>query len=165
MRGVSKPFTETIAKVLSKSGYEKALVVLGYGETEETRIDECSNLGKTTISELKQNGNIETYQFYPEDIGLKRGKIEEVLARGSHLENAKVAVKILSGTDKSSRRDLILLNAASILYLADEVKDIKDGYELATQSVDAGRAIEKLRQLIVSSGGKTEKLESIINSL
>ena len=165
VRGVSKPFTETIAKVLSKCGYEKALVVLGYGETEETRIDEWSNLGKTVVSELKPNGSIDTYQFHPEDIGLKRGKIEEVVARESHVENAKVAIKILSGIDKSSRRDLILLNAASILYLADEAKDIKDGYELAKQSLDTGRAIEKLRQLIVSSGGRIEKLESIINSL
>jgi len=165
VRGVSKPFTETIAKVLSKCGYEKALVVLGYGETEETRIDEWSNLGKTIVSELKLNGSIDTYQFYPEDIGLKRGKIEEIVARESHLENAKVAVKILSGKDKSSRRDLILLNAASILYLSDEARDIKDGYELAKQSLDTGRAIEKLRQLIILSGGQIEKLKSIISSM
>ncbi len=165
VRGVSKPFTETIAQVFSNCGYEKALVVVGYGETEETRIDEWSNLGKTVVSELRPDGSIHTYQFYPEDIGLRRGKIEEVLARESHLENAKVTVRILLGKDQSSRRDLILLNAASILYLADKAKDIRDGYELARQSLDSGRAIQKLRQLIVSSGGKIEKLESIINSL
>lgn len=165
VRGVSMPFTEMIAKVLSRCDYEKALVVLGYGETEETRIDECSITGKTVISELKTDGSVDTYQFYPEDIGLKRGKIEEVVARESHMENAKVAVRILSGLDKSSRRDLILLNAASILYVADEAKDIKDGYELAKQSLDERRAIEKLRQLVVHSGGKPEKLESIISSL
>lgn len=165
VRGVSKPFTETIAKVLSNCGYEKALVVLGYGETEETRIDEFSILGKNVVSELKLNGSIDTYQLSPEDIGLKRGRIEEIVARESHAENAKVVVKVLSGIDRSSCRDIILLNSASILYLADEVKDIKDGYELSRQSLDEGRAIEKLRQLVVSSGGKTEKLESIISSL
>jgi anthranilate phosphoribosyltransferase len=165
VRGVSKPFTEKVAKVLSKCGYEKALVVLGYGKTEEERIDECSNVGKTVISELKLNSKIDTYQIYPEEIGLRRGKIEEVLARSSHAENAKVTVNILSGADRSSRRDLIILNAASILYVADEVKDIKDGYELAKQSVDEGKAIAKLRSLITLSGGKIGKLQSIFNSL
>lgn len=165
VRGVSKPFTEKVAKVLSKCGYEKALVVLGYGKTEDERIDECSSLGKTVISELKLNGKIDTYQIYPEEIGLKRGKTEEVLAMSSHIENAKVTVKILSGADRSSRRDLILLNAASILYVADEVKDIKDGYELARQSIDEGKAIEKLRSLVMLSGGQIEKLQSIIDSL
>jgi len=165
VRGVSGPFTENVAKVLSKSGYERALVVLGYGETEDVSIDECSNLGTTVISELKSDGTIDTYQIYPEDIGLKRGKIEEVVARPSHLENAKVTVGVLSRVDNSSRRDLILLNAASILYIADEVKDIKDGYELAKQSVDDGEAIQKLRELVTLSGGRRENLESIINSL
>jgi len=165
VRGVSKPFTEKVAKVLSKCGYEKALVVLGYGKTEDERIDECSSLGKTVISELKLNGKIDTYQIYPEEIGLKRGKTEEVLAMSSHIKNAKVTVKILSGTDRSSRRDLILLNAASILYVADEVKDIKDGYELARQSIDEGKAVEKLRSLVMLSGGQIEKLQSIIDSL
>ena len=72
---------------------------------------------------------------------------------------------MLLGIDKSSRRDLILLNAAAILYLADKAKDIRDGYELARQSLDSGEAMEKLRQLIVSSGGEIGKLESIVNPL
>lgn len=165
VRGVSKPFTKKVAKVLSKCGYKKALVVLGYGKTEEERIDECSNVGKTIISELKLNGKIETYQIYPEEIGLKTGRIEELLAMSSHIENAKVTVKILSGADRSSRRDLILLNAASILYVADEVKDIKDGYELARQSIDEGKPIEKLQSLIMLSGGQIKKLRSIVDSL
>jgi len=165
VRGVSKPFTEKVAKVLSRCGYEKALVVVGYGKTEEERIDECSSLGKTVVSELKLNGKIDTYEIYPEDMGIRRGKIEDVLAMSSHIENAGVTVKVLSGADRSSRRDLILLNAASILYVADEAKDIKDGYELAKQSVDEGKAIEKLKSLVILSGGQIEKLQSIIHSL
>jgi anthranilate phosphoribosyltransferase len=165
VRGVSGPFTEKVARVLARCGYEKALVVLGYGNTEEVRIDEYSNLGKTIVSELKLNGSIETYSVYPEEIGVKRGRIDEVKARPSHLENAEVAIGVLSGLDKSSNRDLILLNAASILYVADQVRNIKDGYELACQSVDEGKAIEKLKQLITLSAGRMESLESIMKSV
>jgi len=164
VRGVSRPFTEKIARVLLSCNYEKALVVLGYGKTEDMRIDEYSNLGKNVISELKPNGIIETYCFFPEDIGLKRGNINEIMSFNSHEENAKIVVKILSGLDSYSRTDIVLLNAGAILYLADEVKDIKDGYELSKQILNEGKAIKKLKQLISLSGGLDNKLKRLINS-
>ena len=165
VRGVSKPFTEKVAAVLRNCGYERALVVLGHGKNEDVRIDEFSSLGKSVVSELKLNGTIETYNIYPEDIGLVRGKIEEVLARPSHIENAAVALGVLSGSDHSARRDLILLNAASIMYAADEVKDIRDGFELVCQAVDEGKASEELRRLVVLSGGKLKNLEFVSNAM
>jgi anthranilate phosphoribosyltransferase len=165
VRGVSKPFTETIANVLLKSGYEKALVVLGYGENEANRIDEFSVLGKNVVSEVKPNGSVETYEVYPEDIGSKRGRIQEIIYPGSYSKNAQLVTNVLLGKDKSTRRDLFLLNAASILYVADEAKDLKDGYELAAQAVNEGRAIEKLKQLVKLSNGQPELLDLILNSL
>jgi anthranilate phosphoribosyltransferase len=165
VRGVSKPFTETIANVLLKNGYEKALVVVGYGKSETTRIDEFSVLGKNVVSEVKPNGSVETYEFYPEDIGLKKGKIQEIKYPGSYTKNAQLVTNVLSGKDQSTRRDLILLNAASILYVSDEAIDIKDGYEIAAQAVDDGCAIEKLKQLVKLSNGQPERLDSILNSL
>jgi len=164
VRGLSRPFTQKVANVLSKCGYEKALVVCGYGDTDDVRIDECSNLGKTVVSELKSDGKIDTYEIYPEEIGIRRARIEEVLAGSTHIENAKIAVRILSGIDRSPCRDLVLLNAASILYLADEVKNIRDGYELANQTVDEGKAARKLRELVLSSGGRLNKLNYLMNS-
>jgi anthranilate phosphoribosyltransferase len=165
VRGVSKPFTEKVATVLRNCGYERALVVLGHGKTEDVMIDEFSNLGNSVVSELKPDGSINTYTILPEDVGVKRGRIEDVLARLSHAENAAVTVGVLSGSDRSARRDLILLNAASIIYAADDVKDIRDGFEMVCQTVDEGKALEELRKLIALSGGKMEKLESILGSL
>ena len=164
VRGVSQPFTETIAEVLAKSGYEKALVVLGYGPGEETRIDEFSNLGKNVVSEVKPDGSVATYTFYPTDIGIKVATTKDVAYPGSHIENARAVANVLCGKDRSARRDLILLNAASILYVADEVSDFRDGYELAGQAVDEGRTIEKLKQLIMLSGGQMGHLELILNA-
>ena len=165
VRGVSRPFTEKVATVLRNCSYERAMVVLGHGRTEDVRIDEFSCVGKSVVSELKLNGTIETYTVHPEDLGIRTGKIEEITARQSHIENAVVALGVLSGSDRSARRDLILLNAASIVYSVDEVKDLKDGYELVCQSVDEGKALEKVKRLVVLSGGRTENLEIVENSL
>ncbi|MCL2358391.1 hypothetical protein [Candidatus Bathycorpusculum sp.] len=163
VRGVSQPYTETIATVLSKNGYERALVVLGYGADENVRIDEFSNLGRNIISEVKTNGSVDTFCFYPEDIGLRRGDANEVVYPGSPDLNVQAVVKVLLGKDKSTRRDLILLNAASILYIAEMSSDLKDGYELAKQAVDGGIAIEKLKQLVTLSGGDTKRFQSILS--
>jgi len=165
VRGVSRPFTEKVATVLRNCDYERALVVLGHGRTEKIRMDEFSCVGNSVVSELKLNGNIETYTVRPEDFGIETGRIEEIAAKNSHLENAAVALGVLSGSDKSTRRDLILLNAASILYAADDVKNMRDGYELVCQSVDEGKALEELRKLVILSGGRVEKLEFVERSL
>jgi anthranilate phosphoribosyltransferase len=162
LRGVSGPYTELVAKVLCECGYERAFVVLGYGETEDTRIDEFSTLGKNVVSELKSNGEIETYDFYPENAGVKKGKTLEIVARESHSENAKVAAQVLAGKDKSSRRDIILLNAASILTLADVCKDLRDGVELAGQSLDDGKAFGKLKELVQLTGGDPDRLNLLL---
>lgn len=160
VRGVSQPFTQTIADVLAKSGYERALVVLGYGATEDTRIDEFSNLGRNVVSEVKPNGSVVTFDFYPEDIGLPRCAAKDVAYPGSHLKNVQRVANVLSGKDHGACRDLILLNAAAILYTADVVADFKDGYELAKQAVDDGSAAKKLRQLVVLSGGQIKRHNS-----
>lgn len=163
VRGVSKPINEKIAQVWLKLGYEKALAVTGYGKTEEVIIDELSVYGKNRISELKKDGSIETYLLYPEDVGIKTaGNIKEAAAQESHIENAKVSMGILSGIDRTSRRNLILLNAAAILYVADETKNFKDGYEKAAQAVDEGKALEKLRSLVFLSGGQTAKTDDLL---
>ena len=154
VRGVSEPFTELVASVLGACGYERAFVVLGYGETEAVRIDEFSTLGRNVVSELKTNGCIETFDVYPEDVGVKRGKSRDVVARESHCENAKVVAQVLMGKDVGSCRDIILLNAASILVLSDVCKDLCDGYELAKQVIDDGRAFAKLKQLTQFSNGQ-----------
>jgi anthranilate phosphoribosyltransferase len=95
---------------------------------------------------------------------LRTSKIEDVAARHSHIENAQVTLGVLSGSDRSARRDLILLNAASIVYTADDVKSLRDGYELVCQSVDEGKALEELKSLVVLSGGSAEKFASLESS-
>jgi anthranilate phosphoribosyltransferase len=154
MRGVSGSFTELVASVLGECCYERAFVVLGYGKTEQLRIDEFSTLGRNVVSELKVNGDIETFDVYPEDVGIKRGKTREIAAKKTHMENAEVVARVLAGKDKSSCRDIVLLNASAILVLSDVCQNLCDGYELAMQAVDDGRAFAKFEQLVQFSNGK-----------
>jgi anthranilate phosphoribosyltransferase len=163
VRGISTPQTELIADVFSRIGYERALVPLGYGENESIRIDEFSTLGKTIVSELFLNGKVETYSTSPEDLGAKKGNAKEIIARDTHLENAKVVLNVLSGKDRSSRKDLILVNAAAILYLGDVVGSLKEGYEMASNSIENGEAIKKVEELVKYSHGNLKSFRNLLN--
>jgi anthranilate phosphoribosyltransferase len=164
VRGTALPRTELIATVLGKVGFERALVPLGYGPHEGIRIDEFSNIGRTVVSELKENGEVETYDVYPEDFGIRRGTPEEIQAAETHEENARRVLGVITGRDRGSRRDLILANAAAVLYLADMAEDLRDGYELASQAVDEGLALRKLEQLVEASGGQPARLRALLSS-
>ena len=162
VRGVSTPQTRLVAEVLGKIGYERALVPLGYGVDESIRIDEFSNLGKTIVSELHQNGRIETYEVDCEDLGVKRGDVNEVVSGETHRQNALTILKVLSGRDRTGRRDLIAINAGAILYLADEVDSIREGYELASNTIDEGYAIRKVGELVKLSGGDSKRFSRML---
>jgi anthranilate phosphoribosyltransferase len=162
VRGISIPQTQLIAEVFSRIGYERALVPLGYGEDQNIRIDEFSTLGKTIVSELFPNGKVETYSVSYQDLGAKKGDAKEIIARDTHLENAKVVLNVLSGKDRSSRKDLIIVNAAAILYLGDVTSSFKEGYEVASNSIENGEAIKKVEELVKCSRGDLKSFRNLL---
>ena len=46
-----------------------------------------------------------------------------------------------------AHRDIVVLNSAAAIYAADKAKSIKEGIRLASQSLDKGKALEKLELL------------------
>ncbi|MCK8825895.1 anthranilate phosphoribosyltransferase [Fuchsiella alkaliacetigena] len=140
--GVYDPkLTEVLAKVLANLGVEKAFVVHGAGG-----LDELSNLGKTKVSYLKAGGEVENSEVHPEDLGLNVAEVEDIQG-GTAQENADIALDILKGK-QGPKRDIILLNSAAALLVADQVEDLEAGVELAAQVIDSGQALEKLNLLI-----------------
>ncbi len=49
--------------------------------------------------------------------------------------------------EKGPRRDVVLLNSAYALVAANKAKTPKAAIKLAKESIDSGRALEKLNQL------------------
>ena len=135
---------EKTANVLSGLGVRRAIVAHGIDG-----LDEISLLGRTNIAELKK-GKITTYSVSPEDFGLERAKAQDIEG-GNATENAIIAVTILPGR-KGAKRNAVLMNAAAALVVGGLAKDLKDGFELATLSIDTGRAYRKLEELIRFTG-------------
>jgi anthranilate phosphoribosyltransferase len=136
--------TDTIAHVLKQLGLKRALVVSSYDG-----LDEISISAPTRISELI-DGEIRSYDLSPEDIGLKRYKLEEVMG-GDPRENAEIIIRVLQG-EQSAYRDIVLANAGACIYVSGLSASMREGVERAAESIDSGRAYAKLQQLIHMTG-------------
>jgi len=132
--------TRPMAEVLKNLGSKAAFVVHG-----EDHCDEISITGKTTVSHLK-DGVIESYQIEPEMVGLRRAPLEAIQG-GTPEKNAQILLQILRG-DPGPSRDVVLLNAAAVFVAAEKVSNLRDGIEMARESIDSGRAMKKLDVLI-----------------
>jgi anthranilate phosphoribosyltransferase len=132
--------TETMAKVLGRLGSQRAMVVCGYDG-----LDEVTITGQTRISELKM-GRVRTYSIKPKDFGIKRGRLEDIKG-GSPGDNARITLSILKG-EKGPRRDIVLLNAAAALVVSSQTKNFPQGIAMAQESIDRGKALRKLEELI-----------------
>ncbi len=128
-----------LAQVLSNLGSRRALVVHGLDG-----LDEISLSDKTFVADLK-NGRVSTYMLRPRDYGFKRRPIKAI-AGGSVKQNAKLLLDVLRGR-KGPRRDIVLLNAAAGIVAGGKAKNFREGVALARESIDSGRALEKLELL------------------
>lgn len=132
--------TEMMAQVLCELGAHRAFVVHG-----ADGLDEISISGETKISEVR-DGQVRTYYVTPENFGLARAPIEQIRG-GDAGRNAEIIREILSGSE-STRRDIVLLNAAAGLAAGGKVENLREGVAMARESVGSGKALAKLEDLV-----------------
>jgi anthranilate phosphoribosyltransferase len=139
--GVYAPgLTDKMATVLGRLGSREAFVVCGKGT-----FDEISICGSTRVSHLKE-GDVTTFEMTPEEYGFKRA-VPESIRGGSAGENARIIRDILDG-GKGPKREMVLLNSAAAFVAAGLDDNFTGGIERARDSIDSGRAREKLDQLV-----------------
>jgi anthranilate phosphoribosyltransferase len=141
----AKRWVEPFAEVLRNLGSEKAWVVHG-----SDGLDELTTTGPTFVAAL-DGGKITTFEVTPEDAGLPRATLAD-LRGGDPAYNAAAITRLLDG-EKSAYRDVVLLNAAAALIVADRVTNLKDGAAMAAQAIDSGAAKAKLAQFIAVANG------------
>lgn len=134
---------ERMLQVLADHGTRRALVVHG-----DDGLDELTTTSTSTVHELR-NGEVTTIKVDPGSLGFAPARREE-LTGGDATENAAMAQAVLAG-QPGPQRDIVMLNAAAGLLVADLVDDLADGVELAGAVIDDGRAAAALDRLVTSS--------------
>ncbi|MBT8415986.1 MAG: anthranilate phosphoribosyltransferase, partial [Silicimonas sp.] len=110
----------------------------------EDGTDEISISGPTSAAVLK-DGKIKSATIHPEDAGLPVHPFRDILG-GTPEENAN-ALRALLDRAPGAYRDAVILNAAAALVIAEKATDLKEGAALAAESIDSGRARDKVEGL------------------
>ncbi len=135
-----------MAETLSQLGTEAAWLVHGH-----EGMDELSITGPTSVAALSQ-GMITAREVHPEDAGLPVHPLKDIL--GGTPEDNAAAFRALMAGEPSAYRDATLLNAAAALLIAGKCETLKAGVEIAAESIDSGKAKEKVEGLARVTSGK-----------
>ncbi|HEV8298380.1 MAG TPA: anthranilate phosphoribosyltransferase [Acidimicrobiales bacterium] len=142
--GVADPsMAERMVRVLAATGSVHSMVVSGPGN-----LDELSTTGLSTVHHW-HDGELHHYELAPEDVGLRRASMGDLVG-GNSATNAAIARSVLRG-DPGPMRDIVVLNAAAGLVVADVVDDLAVGVTRAQASIDSGAAQAALDTLLAVS--------------
>ena len=128
-----------MAETLQELGSEAAWLVHGSDGTDEISIS-----GPTSVAILKDD-KITSAEVHPEDAGLPVHPFKDILG-GTPEDNATAFKALLDGAP-GAYRDAVLLNAAAALVIAEKASDLKEGVDRAAESIDSGKAREKVEGL------------------
>lgn len=147
--GVYDPrLLEPLAEVLGRLGATRAWTVHGQG------LDELTTTGETEVAEWK-DGAVRRFTVTPEDAGLPRADLAAL--RGGDAEENAVALRALLDGAAGAYRDIVLLNAAAALVVADRAADLKAGAAMAAAVIDDGRAARALADLVEATNAVIEE--------
>lgn len=138
----SESLTEKLAEVLFRLGSKRAFVVHG-----KDGIDEITVTAPTKVTEV-DGDEIKSYTVSPEDFGLKRASLSEILAGRTLEENREIVRRVLTGEEKGAKRDIVALNSAFALLASGAVSTVEEGIEKALSAMEDGKPYQLLCKLV-----------------
>jgi anthranilate phosphoribosyltransferase len=128
---------EIVGEALRTLGSEAGAVVHAH-----SGLDEVAGDGPTRVFRFHQDA-VSQYEIDPADFGVEAAT--STLAGGNAETNAEALLAILDG-ERSPRADVVALNAALALEVAQRVENLHDGFELAKSVLQSGAARDVLER-------------------
>jgi anthranilate phosphoribosyltransferase len=149
MLGVyAQEWVEPVAAALLANRAIKAWVVNG-----SDGLDEITVTGPSFVAQIDK-GDLRSFEVSPEQAGLKTYDGKDLLG-ADPAYNAQAMHALFDGAP-GAYRDVVLLNSAAALIVADKVADLREGAEAAAGIIDSGKAKETLARLVAASNGREE---------
>lgn len=142
----SEQWVEPVAAALLANRAVKAWVMHG-----SDGLDELTVTGPSFVAQIA-DGDLRSFEVTPEEAGLKRHHLKDILG-GTPEENAAAIHALFDGAE-GAYRDIVLLNAAAALIVADKADDLKSGVAMAKEAIDSGAAKQTLAKLVAVSNGQ-----------
>jgi anthranilate phosphoribosyltransferase len=136
-----KSFVPTIADALTKLNTKRAMVV-----SSEDGMDEIS-ICDVTHAAFVERGSVKEFIIDPREYGFDLASKDEIVG-GDAKENSQITRGILSGEITGAKRDVVILNAACALLVDGKVYSTEEGIEMAKDTINSGKALKKLDEII-----------------
>ena len=140
----SDTLVRPVAEVLKQLGSERAWVVHG-----RDGLDELTVFDRSHVAELK-GGQIREFELAPDALGFQPGNRADI-AGGDAATNAAKIRSVFRG-EKGAARDVVVLNTAAALVVAEVAENVEEGIERAREAIDSGAAARKLDELAAFRG-------------
>ncbi len=111
----------------------------------DDRYDEITLTGTAKVFEYEKGKGIREFEITAETLGLTSISLSEIKG-DSASTNAQILLNIFEGND-SDALNVTAANAALGLYAADYSTDIKECFRAALDSINSGKALERLNRL------------------
>lgn len=132
-----------VAEALAQLGTIRAMVV-----HSSDGFDELSTTAQNLVAHV-ENGSVRMVTLDAAEFGLRRASVKDLQAET--LADATAIVRaVLSGAE-GPKTEIVLLNAASALFVAGKVESVREGLALAAESIASGNAAKVLEQLARTS--------------
>jgi anthranilate phosphoribosyltransferase len=132
----SRALGPLVAEALALRGVERAMVI-----HSEDGMDEISPAAPTQVW-LAAEGAVAESVMTPADFGVLPSSLEAI-AGGDAEQNAGDILAILDGHE-GPKTDFVLMNAGAALFVAGRAADVKEGVQIARDSIGSGRARDVL---------------------
>ena len=136
------PAKHGMAEALRELGSARAWIVHGDG------LDELAVSGPSQVAELRDD-TITEWTLDPAEYGLRRWRKSD-LAGGTPAQNA-AAMRALFAGAPGAYREIVLLNTAAGLTIADKAADLPAGLAIAAEALDRGLAANLLYRLSIET--------------
>nr|HAT8713410.1 anthranilate phosphoribosyltransferase [Legionella jordanis] len=130
---------EPLAKVLANLGSERSLVI-----NSQDGLDEVSISALTDVMEYR-GGEFNSWQINPKTYDCFSENLNAIIV-DSPAQSLFLAEQVLNG-EKGPARNIVLLNAATALYCANDQLAFEQALEQAKQAIDSGEAAKRFKHL------------------
>jgi anthranilate phosphoribosyltransferase len=127
---------ELVSGTLARLGHTHALVVHG-----DDGLDELTTTTTSRVWEVR-DGDVTEWTLDPATLGIPLASPEDL--RGGDVERNRALADAIVGGEQGPRADLVALNAAAALVVADEADDLGAGLEVARTLLATGAARDVL---------------------
>ena len=148
-------YLDRLPQILKRKGAQNIMTV-----RSDDGMDEFSTSSTNRVGILRKD-KVLMNVIDPEVVGLHKSKLSDIQIE-SKQDAIESFVKVLNNTANQAMIETTILNAAGGLIVADIAKNFEDAVEIATNTIESGKAYSLLEKFVKGTGN-ISKLKEITN--